>query len=127
MRIYTAGKMRGMPLNNFPMFDEADRLLRAEGWYVVNPAAMDREHGITEATTGLTNEQLRYVFANDFHELCYCDAIAMLPGWEASTGARIEWRIAVMLGLTVFYLDMDGDMPRPAEVELELLTGSDIQ
>ncbi len=32
------------------------------------------------------------------------DAIAMLPGWENSKGARAEWTLSIALGHTIIYL-----------------------
>lgn len=34
-----------------------------------------------------------------------CDAIAMTPGWERSSGSRSEWERAEERGVPVFYLD----------------------
>ncbi len=44
--IYIAGPMSGYPQYNFPAFDEARDELRENGWQVVSPADMDREHGL---------------------------------------------------------------------------------
>lgn len=33
-----------------------------------------------------------------------CDAIALMPGWEASPGARMELHVATSCGLKVYYL-----------------------
>ena len=40
--IYVAGPMRGHHDYNYPAFDRQTRVLRAQGWDVVNPADMDR-------------------------------------------------------------------------------------
>lgn len=34
-----------------------------------------------------------------------CEGIALLPGWERSRGARIEFILAAEIGLGVLYLD----------------------
>jgi hypothetical protein len=97
MRIYIAGKMRGIPHSNFPMFDAAEYHLTQAGWEVASPAAMNREHGIM-GDRDLTPEELRFVFAEDTHAVCYSDAIALLPGWEDnSAGALVEFLLARIL------------------------------
>jgi hypothetical protein len=101
MRIYLAGPMRGKPLYNFPAFDEAAARLRKLGHEVHNPAEVDRENGFDPERPILTNAFMRRAFAGDVAAICEADAIAMLPGWRDSEGARIEHAIAVMLGLEV--------------------------
>lgn len=44
--VYLSGKMRGIPLFNFPRFDAVAARLTSLGWDVINPAEMDRRHGI---------------------------------------------------------------------------------
>lgn len=104
MKIYVAGRIRKVHLSNFPMFDYVSDSLRENRWTVINPADLNREHGFTEDYE-LSEADLRFVFSNDFHELCYCDAIMLLPGWEKSEGAFIEFQIAKLLGLSIHYWD----------------------
>lgn len=40
----------------------------------------------------------------DLQELCRCDSILMLPGWEESRGAKLEMRVALELGLRIYFL-----------------------
>lgn len=40
--------------------------------------------------------------------LLRCDAIAVLPGWEASSGTKEEIENATRKNMPVFYLDEDG-------------------
>lgn len=108
MRIYIAGPMSGQPDNGFPVFDTAAKFLTALGHDVVNPADLDRSIGIGPNT--VVTKQLRHdALARDFRELVTCDAIALLPGWEASMGATAERRIAEDIGLDVYHL-----VPAPA-------------
>ena len=114
--VYVAGPMRGYPQFNFPAFFAAGDKLEKEGWKVFNPAKKDQDQygdGLwKENKTGDEAEassnvgfSLRDALAWDTEKICKeCDAIAMLPGWEKSNGAKAEWALAVALGLEVMYL-----------------------
>jgi len=91
-RIYLSGPMTGIPDHNFPAFHEWAARLRAQGHAVVSPAELGE--GKTWA------ECLRL----DIRELCTCDAIALIPGWEGSRGAHLELHIAHRLELEVIPL-----------------------
>ena len=57
-----------------------------------------------------------------------CDAIAMLPGWELSTGASIELAVAQATGKMVFLFREDYSMkPTPALEPDIMLMNSHIQ
>ena len=43
--IYVAGPMRGYENYNFPAFDRCSRVLREQGWNVINPAELDKDAG----------------------------------------------------------------------------------
>lgn len=91
-RIYVAGPMTGILDHNFPAFHAAANRLREAGWDVVNPA--DNFGGRTD----LPRE--RYLRA-DVALLVQCDAIAMLPGWENSLGAGLEYLLACEFGMSI--------------------------
>ncbi len=94
MRIYLAGPMRGIPDFNFPAFNKEAAWLREQGHEVFNPA----ENG--------DQTNVRECFRLDTDWICrYADGIALLPGWEASKGAKAELALAEALGLEVIYLD----------------------
>jgi hypothetical protein len=92
-RIYLAGPMTGLPNHNFPAFDQAARRLEKAGWEVVNPA--DNFGGRTDLPRA---SYLRV----DVALLLQCDALALLPEWEASSGAGLEYLLARELNLPVF-------------------------
>lgn len=112
-KIYLAGPMSGIPDFNFPAFFDYAEALEEGGWEVFNPAQNDIDvHGSLEgikaawaadATTTLRqclNDDLDYITAE-------ADAIAMMPDWENSKGARAEHATAVALGLQIIYLNDD--------------------
>jgi len=110
LAIYIAGKMRGVPQYGFPAFDEAEACLREAGWEVVfSPAAMDREEGLDpeELPDGFDwnglpeGYKLADMVQRDMCALCQSDAIYLLGNWRDSTGARIERKVARMLGLRI--------------------------
>lgn len=104
MRVYIAGPMTGLPQLNFPAFDLAAQMLEDAGHCVFNPAQMDRDLGFDPESSEVTNQFLRDAMRRDLTAVCAADAIAMLPGWERSEGAKIEWMLATRLGLEVIYL-----------------------
>jgi len=103
--VYVAGPMRGYEQFNFPAFDAArDRL--STGYFVISPADIDRNSGDTDETAGTHAAVTTYVY-RDFYALYYLahtqggGSIAMLPGWEKSTGAVAEFFLARWLGLKI--------------------------
>lgn len=103
-RAYIAGPMTGIPQFNFPAFDECrDYLLSLGTFHVISPADMDRDDGFDETEcTGhepLTATQKQRFARNDIAALLNVDMIILLPGWQQSTGATNESKIAAWLGL----------------------------
>lgn len=105
MRLYLGGKMRGLPLFNFPAFFRGARLLREIGHVVMNPAEHDMETGFNPAGGDPTPEELAAMLRWDFTSIMGCDAMVVLPGWESSSGTRQELVVAVATGLRIFELD----------------------
>lgn len=115
MKIYLAGPMRGKPNFNFPAFDYASARLRSQGHEVFSPADHDREingpgieinptgdESLCEKTHGFS---IRDALSADLNWICReADAVALLPGWEQSTGATAERATAIAVGLTVIIL-----------------------
>lgn len=98
---YLAGPMSGFPQHNFPAFDAARDAMQARGWNVISPADLDRECGFDPNTSLVDDQFKRAAIKRDIDALFACDAIAMLPGWEGSKGARVEHALAVYLGLEI--------------------------
>lgn len=117
MKIYLAGPMRGIPDFNFPAFFEGGLLLQCIGHYVHNPAYEDDLAGFRwRGTTGnedmstlwgdADSKGLKDVLAEDIEWILkHADAVAVLPGWEKSKGARAEVSAALAAGITVHPLE----------------------
>jgi hypothetical protein len=105
--IYIAGPMRGIAEFNFPEFDRAADFLWHNGHHVVNPAEHDRDGGFD--AKGMTGHEdltaygfdLREALQWDLREVAAADGVAVLPGWEKSSGARAEVALAHALGVPV--------------------------
>lgn len=118
MKIYLAGPMTGIPHFNYPAFNSAAAALRFEGHEVFSPA----EHDIAMFGKDISNPEgcaataskdhgfdRRAALKADLAWICdHAEAIALLPGWEKSTGANAERSLAIALGLEVFTL-REGD------------------
>lgn len=114
MKLYLAGPMRGIPNFNFPAFDYAAERLRANGFEVFSPAERDRaaygseiEHNPTGDEQKVTNPActINDCMSADCEWICRnADGIALLPGWEKSSGANAELALARALGLSVLHL-----------------------
>lgn len=86
-RIYIAGKMSGLPLDNYPAFHAEAARLRAIGYHVENPA----ENPAQDSWQAYMRQAVT--------QMVTCDAVALLPGWWNSRGALIENGLAISLGI----------------------------
>lgn len=114
MRVYLAGPMRGIPDWNFPTFDEAKKRWEARGHEVFSPASIARAMGYAlkpgedQATSraqpnnDVGRSHLEHVMLSDILCISKSDALALLPGWENSTGTTVELAYAQFLGLDVY-------------------------
>lgn len=117
-RIYIAGPMRGTKDLNRAVFEEITKYFRSQGWSVESPFEIGARFGTDQEL--LENKPL-LLKVMEFEEqtLRTCDAIALLPGWERSLGARQELLIALQEKLDIFpiqwtkaqtvWLDNDAD------------------
>lgn len=123
MKIYVAGPMRGYPEFNFPAFDAAAALLRGMGHEVFSPAERDRGTGFDETKNSLDGFDLHAAMRADLDYIVnQSDAIALLPGWEKSSGANIEKTVAEATGKTVYWIvgdEVTAWNPKPPETILE--------
>lgn len=121
-QVYIAGPMRGYPTWNFVAFDRARDYFISEGWDVISPADIDREDWGGDPLTDkdiyakavkiwevVDKEMLNGVIRRDIESILKSDAIALLPGWEKSTGAVAEFFLARWSGAQV--LDATTGLP----------------
>lgn len=131
--VYIAGPMRDKPAYNFEAFQKADRAVNVrenlfvdpftdEDLVIFNPAWNDiKRHHLThlaipnwaKAGQWLLDHpaefDLRTALGEDLDWIAKnADHLVLLPGWEASKGARAERALADALGLKVWLLTDDG-------------------
>lgn len=116
LKVYVAGPMRGIAEFNFPAFHAATAALRKIGCEVFNPAEKDNErHGTDISKGNATGDEaqatkdhgfnLREALAIDLDYICReADAVALLPGWQNSKGAKAEKATAEALGHEIIFL-----------------------
>lgn len=90
-RVYIAGPMTGLPGLNFPAFHAEAARLRGLGFDAVNPAEIN-----SDPTAGWA-----HCMRMDIAQLMTCDMIVLLPGWQHSRGAKLEYMLASTLGIEV--------------------------
>lgn len=81
-----------MPEKNIPAFMKAAILLRKKHYRVINPAELD---------LGEPEKTWEGCLRRDIRELVKCRAVATLPNWTKSKGARLEVHIARELGCPI--------------------------
>lgn len=108
MRVYVSGPMTGQPDLNRPLFARVADAWRRRGMEVVNPHDIDFERIYATLRPGTTfgGRWAEYMLV-DLVVLLTCRAILMLPGWEQSPGARLEYETARALGLMIL---AEGDL-----------------
>lgn len=116
--VYIAGPMTAHRDRhyNFPVFYASQGLLEMLGYRVHNPARMDMDTGKAafspfEGRVVTSSEfTLADAMRRDIKIIADCDAIVLLKGWEDSTGARKELRVATEdFGLPAYELTIDAN------------------
>ena len=95
VKVYIAGSMSGLAMLNRPAFFAAEAYLHGQGARVMNPAVLPDgwEH----------DAYMRIAIPM----LMECEAVAFLPGWQQSRGARQEFTRAHAFGLVLLQLDIE--------------------
>ena len=105
LRVYISGPMKNIPDLNREAFSDAERALIALGYETVNPHHLSPERGEGETDA----DYYERCMAADLAALEKCQAIAMLPRWQISSGAKRELKRAFELGLDVLELPQGGE------------------
>lgn len=119
MRVYIAGPMRGIPEFNFPAFDTAAAKWRGWGFDVTSPADLDRSAGFEgRGKEGVDAEWtqvlgLEETIRRDLEAVAASNIIALLPGWEHSSGVAVELAVAKFLHKLIY----DAETGRQLHVE----------
>ena len=108
-KVYLAGPMTGYPEFNFPEFIDAASSLRVRRFEVWSPAERDLEEGFDPKTDD--SKGLKYYMQYDLPAVVKCDAVAVLPGWHKSAGARLEVFTAWAVGMPVFWAWSENPIP----------------
>ncbi len=132
---YEIGPMTGYENFNFAAFDEGRDVLTELGWDVISPADLDREAGIdplkisdTEAyIANFTIDDLKKIIRRDVKAILSLnpekgDALALLPGWEKSTGSMGEVMLGRWLGLRFIHA-LTGEPVMAADIDFRTLAG----
>lgn len=94
IRVYLSGPMTGLPDYNYPEFHRVTAILRERGYYVFSPAEWWKGD--------IENFPVRRAFAAFCKFICLeADKLVMLPGWQQSKGACVEYRLAQAIGVKV--------------------------
>jgi hypothetical protein len=104
--VYLSGGISGVD-NYKANFSRAYALVGGCGFAVVSPVLIGQmvEHRLRRKKEITWFDYMRGCVG----VLAHCDAIAMLPGWQKSKGARIELRIAKDLGLEILTISKNYD------------------
>lgn len=106
--LYLAGPMRGFPRFNFDSFEDARRHLRSLGHQIICPAERDVEGGFDPSTLKGTEDlttldfDLHAALETSIRYVLQSDAVALLPGWTRSEGAKAEALIARLTGRPLY-------------------------
>lgn len=94
-KLYLGGPITGIRGGNKAAFNRATKVLRSMGYKVVNPIELDKG----------APKKMKWAdfIRRDIPHLAKCYGLVLLPKWESSRGAQLEWRIAKDLGMPICY------------------------
>jgi hypothetical protein len=120
-KFYLAGPMRGYPLYNFPAFLMATRILTSRGFQIMSPAEKDIEAGL-DPSRGLEEQGFDMGAAFQWDVRAVADTVGtiLMPGWEKSTGAKLERAIAKMCQKEIYLLDEAFKLVEAPEMDYSL-------
>lgn len=98
-KVYISGPIKGHEDTYRASFARETQKLRVEGLDVISPVEAGDRLGDILGRTPTYDEYMKY----DISELLLCEQIHMLRDWERSVGARCEFHVAVLCGMSVTY------------------------
>lgn len=106
MKIYISGPIM-YDTSEKDYFDTTRAIIEALGHEAVNPKNVEAcEDGDCFKLPHEYDKDMKHSWScfmrYDLIEMLQCDAIAMIPGWQDSHGARLEHQVAVATGLAVY-------------------------
>jgi len=91
-KIYIAGKVTGLKLEDVTAkFKEVQQELESDGYEVINPIEV-----VADPNTNWKNAMKLCIAA-----LVQCNSIYLLPCWQDSKGAQLEYSLAKGIGLRI--------------------------
>jgi hypothetical protein len=102
-RVYISGPMTGRLDLNFPAFNVAAARLRSLGYEVVNPVEINGDPSMDWGSC----------LRRDLKGMLDCDTIALMPGWQTSSGANLELHVAHRVGIAICMVDDLGPIAHP--------------
>ena len=92
-KIYISGKISGMEERAKELFRAAEIKLIQNGYAPVNPMSLPHNH----------DKEWSSFMKEDITALMDCDSIYLLTNWHESKGAKIEFDLAIELGLNLLF------------------------
>jgi hypothetical protein len=108
--IYVCGPISGYAQGNEPLFRQAATYLETRGHLTLVPHDIKPIHegpcpiSHTAQTTG-DHGVACFLRIDIIEMLMQCDGVYVLPGWQASVGARLEIQVAAACGLEIRFAD----------------------
>jgi hypothetical protein len=99
--VYIAGPMTDIPHLNRRAFNEAESLLRCNGYHPINPVRFTEAVGYDFESTEIPERIVEAIKRMEIDSIYACDAVYLLKGWENSPGARDELMKALSLSLRI--------------------------
>jgi hypothetical protein len=99
--VYIAGPMTDIPHLNRRAFNEAESMLRCNGYHPINPVKFTEAVGYDFESTDIPYVIVEAIKSMELEAISACDAIYLLKGWEHSEGAKNELMKALSLSLRI--------------------------
>jgi hypothetical protein len=118
MHVFVSGPMTGFPRNNLTSFADAAQALTDAGHTVVSMARLLGTH-----FAGRTDLPRRLYMEVAMTHLMGCEAIALLPGWDLSLGAKAEAAAALAMDLKFVHYRLGHIISPPSEIKITAFPG----